>query len=791
MTKTERFWSFSFEFSDKILLLHKRRILISNLETLPLFSTLKIRFSIVLSKNHPFLMKNYLFCLFLFFANALFSQKIDRKAVVERHTVVLTKADTLASLSVGNGVFCFTADITGLQTFPNEYAKGIPLGTQSEWGWHSFPNKGGYKIEESLKEYASHGRTVPYGVQANSSERNKLTVNYLRQNPHRLQLGNLGLYLTKKDGTEAKLNDLTDIRQTLNMWTGELNSHFVFDGQSVDVLTFCHQNKDMICAKIKSKLVQTGQLKIRLRFPYPTDKFLDEANNYENEEKHSSKILSNSTQSPNLQSQNLQSPTSNLPPSVIEHILDSTSYLVRLHFGKNKAILTEKQKHDFILTPSVESDVFELNAHFFEQVKYFTVKNAAKLSRTAWQQFWKSGGAIDFSGSTDPRAFELERRVILSQYLTKIQCTGTMPPQETGLTYNSWFGKPHLEMHWWHAAHFAQWGRVELMERSLNWYKKVLPEARRIAERQGFEGVRWQKMTDPNGHEAPSSVGAFLIWQQPHFIYFAEQVFQSKSHKKTLEQYKDLVFATADFMASYAYFDPEKQRFILGKALIPAQERFKPEETFNPTYELAYWHWALTIAQKWRERLGLPPSEKYARVLEKLSPLPVGANPSVRPPSQDGQGGQTHGSAPTGIYLAAESAPDSYSNEKYLTDHPSVLGAFGMLPKTPLLDSMTMKRTLDKVWEVWHWDDTWGWDFPMTAMTAARLGLPDKAVDALLMPIKTNAYLPNGHNYQDDRLRLYLPGNGGVLLAVALLCTENAFPKDGTWRVKWEKLSNF
>lgn len=28
---------------------------------------------------------------------------------------------------------------------------------------------------------------------------------------------------------------------------------------------------------------------------------------------------------------------------------------------------------------------------------------------------------------------------------------------------------------------------------------------------------------------------------------------------------------------------------------------------------------------------------------------------------------------------------------------------------------------------------TWGWDYPMTAMNAARLGEPEKAVGALLM----------------------------------------------------------
>ena len=93
------------------------------------------------------------------------------------------------------------------------------------------------------------------------------------------------------------------------------------------------------------------------------------------------------------------------------------------------------------------------------------VEQTRVASAQHWQRFWEQGGALDLSGSTDPRAAELERRVVLSQYLTAIQCAGSLPPQETGLTYNSWFGKFHLEMHWWHAAHFALWNRVELLER--------------------------------------------------------------------------------------------------------------------------------------------------------------------------------------------------------------------------------------------------------------------------------------------------------------------------------------
>src|SRR3954468_6600322 len=108
------------------------------------------------------------------------SQLIDRKALVQRHTVINTKADSLSSLCVGNGKFAFTVDITGLQTFPAAYEKGIPLGTQSDWGGHSFIHTAGYRFEESLKEYNINGRNISYAVQSASSERGKNAVNWFR-----------------------------------------------------------------------------------------------------------------------------------------------------------------------------------------------------------------------------------------------------------------------------------------------------------------------------------------------------------------------------------------------------------------------------------------------------------------------------------------------------------------------------------------------------------------------------------------------------------------------------------
>ena len=66
-----------------------------------------------------------------------------------------------------------------------------------------------------------------------------------------------------------------------------------------------------------------------------------------------------------------------------------------------------------------------------------------------WESYWMSGAAVDLAGGTmgaDKNAVELERRVVLSQYLTRANSAGMTPPQETGLLSNSWSGRFHLEV---------------------------------------------------------------------------------------------------------------------------------------------------------------------------------------------------------------------------------------------------------------------------------------------------------------------------------------------------------
>lgn len=133
-------------------------------------------------------MKNYPLITVFLFSVSLFAQKIDRKTLVTRHNVQLSAIDTLASLTVGNGAFAFTVDATGLQTFPKEYQNGIPLGTQSEWGWDSYKNTNNYKFSETLRDYKQYGREISYTVQIKEPKRKVEAVNWFRQNPHLFNL---------------------------------------------------------------------------------------------------------------------------------------------------------------------------------------------------------------------------------------------------------------------------------------------------------------------------------------------------------------------------------------------------------------------------------------------------------------------------------------------------------------------------------------------------------------------------------------------------------------------------
>lgn len=698
-------------------------------------------------------MKKLFLCIIAFGISIAASgnDKINRKAVVTRHNPHITCIDSLSSLTVGNGGFAFTVDATGLQTFPEEYKNGVPLGTMADWGWHSFPNSNSYKIEEALVNHDFHrGHDELYAAQFRTPGRQKDASEYFRQNPHRLHLGNIGLNLSDP-------GLISNVDETLDLWTGKIESRFKYGEQSYLVKTVCDPDKDVVASHIESD----GEIEVVLRFPYPTGKHSDDACDWNSDSRHHTYLSSNGTH------------------ATIRRQIDKSVYYINVEFGKGARIY-QKNAHTIVI--STKKGTLDFYAGFRnKQPMGFYMSNRpfvdfAMASAGRWREYWNTGGFIDFGNVKDTRAEELERRVILSQYLMGAQECGILPPQETGLTYNSWFGKFHLEMTWWHLAHYGLWDKPALLERSFPWFLFAQVKARGIAKRQGFNGIRWMKMTDPSGIEAPSNVGSYLIWQQPHFIYLAELLYRtaktSTEREQILQAYANTVNATALFMADFAEYDSVKDRYIL-RGCIPAQETLKADSTVNPPFELSYWHTALGMAEQWRKRAGIDDGGEWDSITNKLSPLAYNAD---------------------SLYLAAETAVNTYTDRRFTSDHPALLGALGMMPDNKLIDKRVMAKTLDWIWDNWNWDKTWGWDYPMVAMTCARLGQPDRAIDALLMDKRTNTYLANGHNYQDSRLRVYMPGNGGLLTAVAMMCagwdgndTKNpGFPKD--WDVRWEGL---
>ncbi len=688
---------------------------------------------------------------------------IDREALVRRHNPVITRVDYDAPFTVGNGGFAFGADITGLQTFAAEYHRnGVPVETLSRWGWVTDENPSSYTLADANKDFTlPDGRVLGFPTNASTP-----AGDWLRKNPRDLPLGQLALVWDKPDGSAFTPADIQEPEQTLDLWTGIITSKFKLGGVPVTVFTACDPNSDRVGVAITSALVTQGRLRVSLAFPRGHD--INTKNtpalDWSEPEKHQSVLRGD---------------------ALVERTVGGLRYFVA---SDRELKPLAAHRFEIVTTPGPEGEI-EFEICFSRKEPRFRSLNGAFIESVEhWKKFWRETAAVDFSGSTNPLAAKLEERIILSRYLMAVQMAGDVPPQESGLTCSTWYGKHHTEMIWWHTAQFALWGQGAALEKNLDWYRAQLPAARALATSRGLKGARWAKMTGPEMRESPGG-NPLIVWNQPHPIALAELLYRNAPTPATLAKYRDLVLETADAMATMLHFDPKRGQYVLGPPLWIVQEIYDQATSQNPSFELAYWRYGLETAQQWRVRLGLPREPRWDGILVKLSPLP----------EKDGK------------YVALESTPDTWDNIESRHDHPSMLMPFGVLPGQGV-DRATMGRTLDAVLKNWDWETKiWGWDYPMIAMTAARLGRPETAVEILLRDGPNNRYLPNGHCPQrsDEKLdpkappgarrreiAVYLPANGSFLSAVALMvagwdgCAEEfpGIPKDGTWQVRAEGL---
>ncbi len=695
------------------------------------------------------------------------AQPIDREAVVTRHNVRNSALNPEAALTIGNGDFALTVDVTGLQGLERIYLdNGLPLETRATWAWHEFPNTEGHTLADASGPINFHGREILYPIKQNSP-----AGKYFRENPQPMPLGQFSFVLF---GEPLRTEDIAGVDQTLDVWTGVVTSRLLVRGEPLEVTTAAHGTGAVLGVQARSPLIARGDLQVRVRFPYAYRTSIAHKSPFvwEQPHKHSTKFTAVSPAHARL-----------------DRVSDTTRYAADLRWS-TPATLTEANVHDFRLRAS-SGDTLSFTCAFSDaenpapaalaessdtSAGFAAVRDS---SASAWRDYWTKGGIIDLSAATDKRAKELERRAILSLYLMRVNYGGAFPPAETGLQHLSWFGKHNSEVYFLHAAQFYQWGHVDLLEKGLAWYRRILPKGIAQAKSEGFEGVRWPKMSGIDGRPSPGGINPYIIWNQPNPIYLAELVYRAKPAPETLALYRDLVFESAKFLASFAHKDSATGVYHLGPPLKNVTESTKPELVRNPAFEVAFWYYGLDLAQKWRERLGLPRDAHWDDVLKHLAPLPTAEGPAGK------------------LYLEIEGVDDIYAAEKRSIP-TSMMLALGYLPATPKIDVETARRTFHAINER-HGPDRWfSWQMGQGGMTAARLGEPDTAVDILTNTAAPARFMPSGYVRRPkdpDGAVAYLPVNSSFLCALGLMAggwdgspagPAPGFPRGDAWKVRVE-----
>jgi hypothetical protein len=676
---------------------------------------------------------------------------IDRHALVTRHSI--TWNEVAGRLPLGNGEFCFGANGTGLQTFAGN--------SMSHWGWHSFPLPTGWTPDRVpstgtfQKGRNTGGDNFPAGTDAIRA--------WMFDNPHIMNLGRLRLMRT--GGRALVPGDITGLKRTLDLWTGAQTSHYQIAGQEVNVETFVHPILDLVAVRIESPLVASGELEVALDFPYPSLENSAWVGDFTQTNGHATTALCQGDRRIDFTRR-----------------VDAVTYHAALAVAQDCSIRAQGPasgvKNPYLRIPAEVTNAYIVSARGTKVMAFVCAFSATPLPSNLptctetkaacaarWKKHWTTGGAIDLSASKDARWPELERRVVLSQYLMAAMSAGSWPSSENGLLgIDPWRGQFHMEMVWWHLAHYVLWDRWDQADEAIGCYRRFAPAARELAAQLGYKGLKWQKSVGPEGRSAPWVGNQVLLWKQPHPIFFAELEYRLRPTRATLDKWADIVQGTAEHMADYPTKDETTGIYSLTPAMPPSEQGI----TRDTVFDLAYWRWGLDKAQEWRQRRGLARKPHWDEVRRNLAPLPV----------------------VDGVFVHSAEWTDTYTKRAW--EHPDPIGVLGMLPLMMGVDAETAQRTVAKVWTTWDWNRCWGWDFPWMAMAAARTGQPQIAMDALLKDTSKNSYSIEGINGG-----WYLPGNGGLLYAVAMMAAgwdgapdrpSPGFPDDGNWVVKWEGL---
>ncbi|MDE6407114.1 MAG: hypothetical protein K2K48_05615 [Anaeroplasmataceae bacterium] len=600
-----------------------------------------------------------------------------KKEFISKYDIIHHNFDIENPLTIGNGNFAFTCDITGLQTFYQSYTK-IPLCTMSNLFWGKQKGTGDLPYQVYIKK--SDASEVKYMTDTTA----EAYENY-RDDVFKFDMFKL-VFLVQ--GKPMKKEKIKVIYQKLILYEGKIETEFQYEKETVYVEAKIPQKHNHLQIKIKTEL---KQLQIKILFLVPASTL------------HGSSLEE-------LQTYKVKDSLICIQNSYLDYTI-----FYKTNMKRENAIF--KVEKDSFLSISLDND-FNNDCGMEE---YFSLAK-----------------------SLNTKDEELNRRMVLSLYLLKVNTLGIYPPAETGLTCNSWYGKFHLEMHLWHHLGLIRFGLYSYVLPSLKWYLSIYESSKKRAEEQGYQGIRFPKMTDYRGEDTPSTIGCLLIWQMPHLFIMLDEIIKQDANAIKLEDWLPTLMGLLDFMVSFYYL--KDGRYHLDSPMIPANENIK-YDCDTPIFEECYTIYAFEIFKRWKEEYHLLyDTTQIDAIIKHHVPLEV------------------H----NGCYEAFIGCNTTYTEYNY--DHPMMVGMFSYF-QSSIADPTIVQNTLHKIIECWNFDAAWGWDFPMLSMVANRLGKKELAIQLLKMDALKNTYLKNGHNPQLPRkdLPLYLPGNGALLLALTYL----------------------
>lgn len=504
-----------------------------------------------------------------------------------------------------------------------------------------------------------------------------------RRYPHKYNL--FSLILVDSDNSFDK-NKLSAIEQNLNLYEASLNSTFKYADKETKISAIVSQSSDVLSYSFDSE-----NLNLKIKFLYPSY----------------NKIGFDSSKKPLIK------------------VLDKKEYktIKVIYNNENDVLINIKSSTSFKIVD--DSIIFDSSKVDFK-IWLGEYKEFEDLS-----SFWDS--------DTDNIIHNdiLDRRFILSKYLLKLNSTGIYPPSESGLTFNNWYSKFHLEMHLIHSLWLIRSNHIDLFLKTMPFYESIVKSSLKRAKLNGYKGIRFPKMTSPDGHDSPSNIGPLLVWQAPHILFMLQEIYFVKNNYDIIKPYQMLMNQILDFMVSFLSFKSDKIEMI--EPLLECSESIPLEKCENPMFEIEYFRECFVRQQKIDKLNKLKSNYSYDELINKLV-LPKVSN---------------------GIYLRTHGIINDLD---IYPDHPTEVFAYSFF-KSDRLDDEIMNNTIDFCMTKLDFTSFWGWDFPFMGLCLLKLDRIHDAIEITFNNSVNNQYRLNGHNTTPrNDLKVYLPGNGAYVL---------------------------